>query len=340
MVRCAPEIRRATYTAHTLQSVDRVQRRSTEPNRTFPRQGAARYAAHTFLRTVGRRREQRFKPIGSDAEPLARTRPRRSRGVRAAGNGPAMDTRSQRGRRHRVRGPEPSGSRCGAASSPKSISRPSTGRKSATSSTRHLRFLEQHADFLGSRFESWTVTTDGTLVADIPRHYIRILPADVHDQSPDEDPDRARLTVRNHPAGHRVDFPAKEIVDAGFLELVRYGIRSPDDPLVVASLRVVDAVLKVETPFGPCWHRYNHDGYGQRDDGGPYQGWGTGRAWPLLTGERGHYELAAGRDPAVFIRTMERFASSTGGRPRTPRPCLERSRDGRALHAGPLRRVW
>jgi glucoamylase len=75
---------------------------------------------------------------------------------------------------------------------------------------------------------------------------------------------------------------------------------------------VVDAVLKVETPSGPCWRRYNHDGYGQRDDGEPYIGWGRGRAWPLLTGERGHYEFAAGRDVRPFIRTMEKFATCTG----------------------------
>jgi glucoamylase len=101
-------------------------------------------------------------------------------------------------------------------------------------------------------------------------------------------------------------------VDAGFLELVRYGIRPPHDSLIVDSLAVVDAVLKVNTPFGPCWHRYNHDGYGQQDDGGPFMGWGTGRAWPLLTGERGHYEFAAGRDATPFIRAMEGFASVTG----------------------------
>jgi GH15 family glucan-1,4-alpha-glucosidase len=59
---------------------------------------------------------------------------------------------------------------------------------------------------------------------------------------------------------------------------------------------VIDHVLKVDTPIGPCWRRYNHDGYGQRHDGGPYLGWGQGRAWPLLSGERAHYELAAGRD--------------------------------------------
>jgi glucoamylase len=101
-------------------------------------------------------------------------------------------------------------------------------------------------------------------------------------------------------------------VDAGFLELVRYGIRKPDDPDIVHSLEVIDKVLKVDTPYGPCWRRYNHDGYGQREDGGPYLGWGRGRAWPLLTGERGHYELAAGRSAEPYIRALERFASRTG----------------------------
>ena len=67
---------------------------------------------------------------------------------------------------------------------------------------------------------------------------------------------------------------------------MRYGVRRADDPLIVDSLKVIDHVLKVETPQGPCWRRYNHDGYGQRHDGGPFQGWGQGRAWPLLTGER------------------------------------------------------
>jgi glucoamylase len=120
------------------------------------------------------------------------------------------------------------------------------------------------------------------------------------------------LVLTNRPPGTPWALPAKEIVDAGFLELVRYGIRNPDDPIIVDSLRVVDALLKVETPYGPCWHRYNHDGYGQREDGLGYQGWGRGRAWPLLTGERGHYELAAGRDVAGFLRAMEGFASSKG----------------------------
>ena len=173
-------------------------------------------------------------------------------------------------------------------------------------------FLEEYADFLESHIERWTVTTQGTLAPDIPKHYIRIDPADINDPEPNEDPNFRTLSIRNQPPGQRVEFPAREIIDAGFLELVRYGIRPPDDTLIEDSLQVVDRILKVATPFGPCWYRYNHDGYGPRPDGGPFMGWGKGRLWPLLTGERGHYELAAGRDVKPFIRAMEGFASKGG----------------------------
>jgi glucoamylase len=169
-------------------------------------------------------------------------------------------------------------------------------------------FLQDYADFLESHLEGWTVTTDGSLVPGIKRHYIRIHPATVGDASPDEDPNHGLLTIHNRPPGMPWQFPAKDIADGGFLELVRYGVRKPGDPLVEDSLRVVDAVLKVNTPYGPCWHRYNHDGYGPQPDGGPFEGWGQGRAWPLLTGERAHYEFAAGRDVRTLIRAMERFA--------------------------------
>jgi glucoamylase len=81
---------------------------------------------------------------------------------------------------------------------------------------------------------------------------------------------------------------------------------------MVDSLKVVDAVLKRGLPQGPGWLRYNWDGYGQRPDGGPYQGWGQGRVWPLLTGERAHYELAAGNDISELIKTYESFATKAG----------------------------
>jgi glucoamylase len=65
-------------------------------------------------------------------------------------------------------------------------------------------------------------------------------------------------------------------------------------------------------PQGPCWRRYNYDGYGQKEDGSAFDGTGVGRCWPILTGERGHYELAAGRDPLPFIGAMEQFSNQGG----------------------------
>lgn len=173
-------------------------------------------------------------------------------------------------------------------------------------------FIQEYADFLESHIERWTVTTSGTLVPEIPRHYVRIRPADVGDPTPSEGPAMGSVRLPNIAPGEPNEFPAEEIVDGGFLELVRYGIRRADDPIILDSVRVIDRVLKVDTPFGPAWRRYNHDGYGDRDDGGPYSGWGRGRAWPLLTGERGHFELALGRDPAPYLRALERFATATG----------------------------
>lgn len=170
-------------------------------------------------------------------------------------------------------------------------------------------FLQTYADFLECHIEQWTVTTEGTTLSDVPRHFIRINPGD---PETGEDPNHTVVHIANRPDGAQRDFPAKEIIDAGFLELVRYGIRRPDDPLIEDSLRVVDATIKTELAEGPVWYRYNHDGYGQRDDGGPFAGWGIGRPWPLLTGERGHYELAAGRHPAAHIEALESFAHGIG----------------------------
>jgi glucoamylase len=72
---------------------------------------------------------------------------------------------------------------------------------------------------------------------------------------------------------------------------------------------VTDALLKADTPNGPAWHRYNGDGYGEHEDGSAFDGSGRGRAWPLLAGERGHYELVAGRDPRLYLKAM---AAMTG----------------------------
>jgi glucoamylase len=170
-------------------------------------------------------------------------------------------------------------------------------------------FLEEFADWIEHHIEDWTVTNEGVLHPGIRRYYMRIRPPERGEAYACESCGTEMIRLNNRPPGTRTEFAAREIVDAGFLELVRYGVRRADDPLIVDSLQVVDAVLKRELPQGPGWLRYNGDGYGQRPDGGPFQGWGQGRVWPLLTGERAHYELAAGKDIAALINTFERFST-------------------------------
>ncbi|HVZ35254.1 MAG TPA: glycoside hydrolase family 15 protein, partial [Polyangiaceae bacterium] len=171
------------------------------------------------------------------------------------------------------------------------------------------QFLLEYADFLESQIEAWTVTTQGSIVPGIPRHYIRLLPTAVKGSTRNptlaEDPNTAKLFIGNR----GVELPARDVVDGGFLELVRYGIRPPGDPLIEDTLKVIDASLRDILPGNyPCWRRYTSDGYGQRDDGGSFANTGVGRPWPLLTGERAHYELAAGRDVTTYVRAMESFA--------------------------------
>jgi glucoamylase len=95
---------------------------------------------------------------------------------------------------------------------------------------------------------------------------------------------------------------------------VRFGLRAADDPRMRDTAKVVDALLKVETPFGSAWHRYNGDGYGEHEDGSPFDGTGIGRGWPLLTGERAHFELIAGRTENAkrLLAALESLANEGG----------------------------
>ncbi len=169
-------------------------------------------------------------------------------------------------------------------------------------------FLLDYADWLSAHLEEWTVTNRGELVSSKPRHYVRITPADPQHAVAMPNPDEAEIVIGNGGGA----YPARNVVSADFLQLVRLGIRAADDPLIVDSIAVIDHALKRDLPQGPCWRRYNHDGYGQKADGSAYDGTGEGRCWPILTGERGHYELAAGRDPRPFIEALEQFANQGG----------------------------
>jgi glucoamylase len=169
-------------------------------------------------------------------------------------------------------------------------------------------FILAYADWLAAHLEEWTVTTRGELVEGFPRHYLRINPTDPAAPDPHADPNTTVLYIANGGGLH----PARNVVGGDFLHLVRFGIRGANDPIVRDSIEVIDRVIKRGLPAGPGWRRYNHDGYGQKEDGSAFDGTGVGRCWPILTGERGHYELAAGRDPKAFIATMEKFANEGG----------------------------
>ena len=165
------------------------------------------------------------------------------------------------------------------------------------------------ADYWNARLEDWTAVY-GTGLAKrfgVAGHYMRITPRAV---LIDEDAKNDWLAIKN--LAEDPHLAASAQVSTGFLQLVRYGLRAADDPLVRASVTVVDGLLKTETPNGPVWHRYSGDGYGEHPDGSPFDGSGKGRGWPLLIGERGHYAILAGADPRPYMTAMTQMAGDGG----------------------------
>ena len=149
------------------------------------------------------------------------------------------------------------------------------------------------ADDWNARIEEWCTGTNPELAARFQcRAVLRARRARRRRGEPGRN---QRPCPHSQPPGEFL-VPADTMIATDFLQLVRFGLRLPDDPAIDATLKLTNALLRVDTPSGPSWHRYNGDGYGEQADGSPYNGSGIGRAWPLLTGERGHYELAAGRD--------------------------------------------
>ena len=111
----------------------------------------------------------------------------------------------------------------------------------------------------------------------------------------------------------------RSVVDPSFLELVRLGIKPHDDQTVLNTLQVVDEQLGVDTPNGRFWHRFNFDGYGETETGGPWDlsdpdTFETiGRIWPIFAGERGEYELLAGKRDAAAGRLASMAGAANEG---------------------------
>ena len=170
------------------------------------------------------------------------------------------------------------------------------------------------ADFWNANVEDWT-SAIGTRIAreaGVAAHYVRIAPRPEPSHGDHPRGDRLRMVMPIKNLTVDPGLAAEDQIGTDFLQLVRLGLRRADDPLVVSSVKTVDSQLRRDTPSGPSWHRYTGDGYGEHTDGTPFDGTGRGRLWPLLTGERGHYELAAGTDPLPYLEAMAAMGG-TGG---------------------------
>ncbi|HEV3207110.1 MAG TPA: glucan 1,4-alpha-glucosidase [Terriglobales bacterium] len=172
--------------------------------------------------------------------------------------------------------------------------------------------LRDTADCWNDNIERWTYAsnTDLTQRFGVDGYYVRIAPPE-SDCAPS--PLSGFVPIKNRPPGQNQQ-RAEYLISPDSLALVRFGLRAPDDPRILNTIKVIDGLLKVDLPQGPCWYRYNGDGYGEHEDGSPFDGTGIGRPWPLLSGERAHYELAAGRSQVAedLLRVME--LSTEGGR--------------------------
>ncbi|MCL4561478.1 MAG: glucan 1,4-alpha-glucosidase [Chloroflexi bacterium] len=173
-------------------------------------------------------------------------------------------------------------------------------------------YLRDTADSWNDSIEHWIYVTGTDLARQVgvDGYYVRIAPPEISDAA---SPAFGFVPIKNRPVDQSSE-PAAHIVSPDALALVRFGLRAPDDPRILNTVKIIDSLLKVETPSGPAWHRYNDDGYGEHADGSAFDGTGIGRLWPLLTGERAHYELACGqkKEAERLLKAMEAFGNDGG----------------------------
>ncbi|MFI0446428.1 glycoside hydrolase family 15 protein [Actinomadura sp. 6N118] len=167
--------------------------------------------------------------------------------------------------------------------------------------TRYLRT----ADRWQRDLDRWTLTRNGPLARE--PYYLRIT---------DNGDANSGAQIQIADGGPLVD--QRRVIDPSFLEMVRLGVKSAKDPGILSTLRAIDERLMYRTPNGPFWHRSSFDGYGERRDGTQWEpvpsgsGETIGRGWPLITGERGEYALAARQPAQRYLDTMGRVALASG----------------------------
>jgi glucoamylase len=175
-----------------------------------------------------------------------------------------------------------------------------------------IQTLLDAGDAWNDNIERWVYATGGDLAQQlgVDGYYVRIAPPDTDCSA---SPTQGFVPIKNRPPGEN-QRPAFHVVSPDSLALVRFGLRAPDDPRILNTIKAIDALLRAQLPQGHCWYRYNGDGYGEHLDGSAYDGTGVGRPWPLLAGERAHYALAAGRrdEAEALLRVMEQSPAGQG----------------------------
>ena len=170
-------------------------------------------------------------------------------------------------------------------------------RRAATPRVRHCGWASQTRGSATPR-SGCSRRTDRSATAD---YYVRI------DNNGDPN-DGSEREYGNGAGVHKEN----SVLDAGFLDLVRLGVKAPNDPYVADSIAETDASLAKDTPSGRVWHRYTFDGYGEQADGSawefdtPSTSAAPGRC---SAGERGEYEVANGRNALSFLQTMANTAN-------------------------------
>jgi glucoamylase len=174
------------------------------------------------------------------------------------------------------------------------------------------------ADDWQQKIESWTATSNGPYS---PRpYYLRVTKPESPGAGPNPNAGTRYELGDNFIRNGDKTVDQREIVDNSFLGLVLFGVKKWNDQTVLNSLLVGDQTsaypLRVNTPSGPVWHRFTFDGYGEQANGGDWDLFfdnparqTRGRLWPLLTGERGEYELIAGRSANSYLATMANTAN-------------------------------
>lgn len=128
--------------------------------------------------------------------------------------------------------------------------------------------------------------------------------------TPDGQPDAGtQIGIANGGGSH----DDRAVVDPSFLELVRLGIKAPSAADIASTISVVDSQIEASTAEGPIWHRYSFDGYGETSSGADYTGVGVGNPWPVLTGEHGEYDVAAGNLSGAQSMLATMAGAANGG---------------------------